>query len=120
MSTLPRPIGRVAFLARFIIAIIAIPLLYVLFSWALWLTMGQGKENVPLVFLFFAMWLVAFLFLVMCFIRFVIIARLASIGMNRWYALLLLVPFVGLLFVLFLLFCPANYISHDCSAPKTK
>lgn len=37
----------------------------------------------------------------MCFIRFAVIARLASIGINRWFALLLLIPIVNCFFLLF-------------------
>ena len=117
MNTLPEPIGRLAFLARFSVAIVANVLLYLLFVWALWFATGRDKENVSLVALLFGVWFVAFLFWVMCFIRFVIIARLVSIGMSRWSALLLLVPMVGFVFVLFLLFCPANKMPNQALQP---
>jgi uncharacterized membrane protein YhaH (DUF805 family) len=117
MSTLPQPIGRASFFGRFILGVIASVAIYVAFTWALYFAIGRGHENVPVVFVFFGLWLVAFLFLVMCFVRFVIIARLASIGASRWFALLLLVPFVSILFVLVLLFYPAKIeVRHEVVA----
>jgi uncharacterized membrane protein YhaH (DUF805 family) len=124
MSTLPQPIGRAAFFGRFILGVIASVAIYVAFTWALYFAIGRGHENVPVVFLFFGLWLVAFLFLVMCFVRFVIIARLVSIGANRWFALLFLIPLVCQLFLLFLLFCPArrwpnNSLQATAAAPAS-
>jgi hypothetical protein len=119
MSTLPQPIGRAAFLARFILGVIASVAIYVAFTWVLYFSYStvRGRENVPVVFLFFGLWLVAFLYLVMCFVRFVIIARLTSMGASRWFALLLLVPYVSILFVLVLLFYPAKIeVRHDVVA----
>jgi len=116
MTTLPQPIGRAAFLGRLLIGIIASVSLYVGFTWAQWFAIGRGRipENVPVVFLFFGFWLVAFIFLVMCFVRFVIVARLASMGACRWFALLLLIPYVSIIFVLVLLFYPAKIeVRHD-------
>jgi len=113
MRTLPQPIGRAAFLVRFILGVIASVAIYVAFAWALYFSIGRGHENVPVVFVLFGLWLVAFLFLVMCFVRFVIIARLASMGASRWLALLLLVPIVSILFVLVLLFYPAKTEVRD-------
>ncbi len=119
MTTLPQPIGRAAFLGRLLVGIIASVSLYVGFTWALWFALGRGRvpENVPVVFLFFGLWLVAFIFLVMCFVRFVIVARLASMGASRWFALLLLIPYVSIIFVLVLLFYPAKIeVRHDAVA----
>jgi hypothetical protein len=117
MTTLPQPISRLSFLVRFVIAIVANILLYLGLTWGLYFAFGRGKENVPVVFGFFSVWLVAFILLVMCFIRFVVIARLTSIGINRWYALLILVPYVGVLFMLFLLFCPVDFARKNASQP---
>src|SRR5580704_17235456 len=110
MNTLPQPIGRAVFLGRFILGVIASVALYLAFTWTLYFAIGRGHghEKVPVVFLLFGLWVVGFLFLVMCFVRFVIIARLASIGANRWFALLILVPYVSILFALALLFYPAK------------
>jgi uncharacterized membrane protein YhaH (DUF805 family) len=117
MTTLPQPIGRASFLGRLVLGVIASVAIYVAFTWALYFAIGRGHENVPVVFLFFGLWLVAFLFLVMCFVRFVIIARLTSMGASRWFALLLLVPYVSILFVLVLLFYPAKIeVRHDVVA----
>ena len=117
MSTLPQPIGRAAFLGRLVLGVIASVAIYVAFTWALYYAIGRGHENVPVVFLFFGLWLVAFLFVVMCLVRFVIIARLASMGASRWFALLLLVPYVSILFVLVLLFYPAKVeVGHGAVA----
>ena len=108
MNTLPRPIGRMTFLGRVIIGAIAWVAIYMAFVWAVWFATGRGKENVPVVFLFFGLWVVAILLVAMCFVRFVIIARLAAIGANRWFALLLLVPYLNFFFVLFLLVYPMH------------
>jgi hypothetical protein len=113
MTTLPQPIGRAAFLGRLILGVVASVAIYVAFTWALYFAIGRGHESVPAVFVFFGLWLVAFLFLVMCVIRFVIVARLASIGASRWFALLLLIPYVSILFVLVLLFYPAKMEVRD-------
>jgi hypothetical protein len=114
MTTLPQPIGRAAFLARFILGIIASVTIYVAFTWALYFAIGRDRENVPVVFLFFGLWLAAFLFLVLCYVRFAIIARLTSMGVSRWFALLLLIPYASILFVLVLLFYPAKIeVRHD-------
>ncbi len=108
MSTFPKPIGRAAFLGWFILGVIASMALQVSFRWALYFSTGRGKENLPVLTLLFGLWFVAFLFLVVCFVRFAIIPRLASTGTNRWVALLLLVPLANLLLVMFLLLCPAQ------------
>jgi hypothetical protein len=50
-------------------------------------------------------------FLIMCFIRFVVIARLVSIGASRWFAVLILIPIINLFFMLFLLLYPARSAS---------
>jgi uncharacterized membrane protein YhaH (DUF805 family) len=117
MTTLPQPIGRAAYLGRFVLGVIASVAIYVAFTWALYFSIGRGRENVPVVFLCFGLWLAAFIFLVMCFVRFVIVARLASMGASRWFALLLLIPYVSILFVLALLFYPAKIeVRHDTVA----
>ena len=110
MSTLPNPIGRLAFLGRLLVGIVASVALYLGFVWGMWFAIGRGRvpESVPVVFLCFGLWFVAFIFLAMCFVRFGIVARLASIGANRWLALLILIPYVSILFLLFLLFYPAK------------
>jgi len=41
--------------------------------------------------------------------RFVILARLQSIGLSGWFGLLILVPLLNLAFLLFLLACPADW-----------
>lgn len=107
MTTLPQPIGRLVFLGRFVIAIIAFEVLNEFFIWVMFSSTRHGEEQVSLVFFTFAVWVILLLFLAMCFIRFAIIARLASIGLNRWFALLLLIPVVNFFFILFLLFKPA-------------
>ena len=108
MTTLPKPIGRLAFLGRWLLAILGYFVLYVFLTWTLWLGIKGDNENIFFLVLPMILWLLAFLFLVMCFVRFAVIARLVSIGYNRWCALFLLVPLVNILFMLFLLFCPAR------------
>lgn len=108
MNRLPQPIGRAAFLGRFILGVIAYVAIYAAFTWALYFAIGRGQENVAVVFLFFGLWLTAFLFLVACFVRFVVVARLASIGANRWLALLILIPYINILFLFLLMVYPAR------------
>jgi hypothetical protein len=87
--------------------------IYVAFTWALYFSTGQGKENISVVVIFFGLWLAAFLFLVMCFVRFVIIARLVSMGASRWFALLLLIPYFNFFLILVLLFRPPKIKARD-------
>jgi hypothetical protein len=112
MNQLPKPIGRLNFLGRYILAAITIFASEIIFEWAYYFCAKSGKENLPAIFSFGAVFIVIFLFWFLCFIRFIIIARLVSIGLNRWYALLLLLPFVNFVFLLFLLFCPAGKFVH--------
>ena len=108
MNQLPKPIGRLNFLGRYILAAVTIFALEIIFEWAFYFCVKSGKENLAAIFSFGAVFVVIILFWFLCFIRFIIIARLVSIGLNRWYALLLLLPFANFVFLLFLLFCPAD------------
>jgi uncharacterized membrane protein YhaH (DUF805 family) len=108
MKTHPKPIGRLAFIGRLLASIIASVGLYASYNWALWGIFRHGHENAPVVFLLLGLWIVAFLFLVACFIRFAVVTRLISIGVSQWLALLLLIPYLGALLLLFLLFYPAK------------
>ena len=103
MNTLPRPIGRVEFLARWIAVGVVGRLLYELFSRALDFAEAHGTMMIAIGIV----GALLYVLLLVWVIRFVFIARLVSIGWNRWYVLLILVPFVQALFMLFLLFCPA-------------
>jgi phosphoglycerol transferase MdoB-like AlkP superfamily enzyme len=110
MTTLPKPIGRLAFLCRLLLGNLAVVGLYVGFNRALWFASGRGQEpeNGSVVLLFFGLWVVLLIFLIMCFVRFVIVARLVSIGVSRWLTFLVLSPYISFVFLLFLLCYPAK------------
>jgi hypothetical protein len=94
------PIGRLAFLARYFLAAFVIGVGAALLGFAdsphagslVVLLLGGIIEIFGLIYL----------------IRFTIFARLTSIGLSRWWILLLLVPLVNCVFFLYLLFCPGG------------
>jgi hypothetical protein len=50
-------------------------------------------------------------------VGFTIFPRLVSIGVSKWFALLYFIPLVNLVFILFLLFCPAGkFVKHETAA----
>ena len=75
---------------------ILLPSLHNPAKWSLSLQVAFGV-------LMFVLW-IAYL---MWVVRFVIIARLVSIGASRWYAPLIFVPLANLFFFIVLLFQPA-------------
>ena len=104
MNIFSSPIGRLAFLGRYILAIVPLAVGGVV------LGIGNQSHNVILMLLSLVLELLGFVYI----IGFTMFPRLVSVGMSKWFTLLLFVPFVNLLFVLFLLFCPAGkFIKND-------
>jgi uncharacterized membrane protein YhaH (DUF805 family) len=92
----PRRIGRVSFLVRYVLFLLAAVIASVL------LKAGEGK----IVLLSLA--ILILLFALFYFIRFILVARVRDTGLHTAFALLILVPLVNFLFVLVLLFVPAD------------
>jgi hypothetical protein len=105
MTTLPKPIGRFEFLARCILASVAADI-----GWEIILRSLQSpaRWSLSLEIAFGVLMFVLWIAYLMWVIRFVIIARLVSIGASRWYAPLMFVPLANLFFLIVLLFQPAG------------
>ena len=96
------PIGRLAFLGRYILSI-----MLMIFG-----AFGTDSPNTNV----FLMLLVSVLFFVgaIYMVCFAIIPRLVSVGLSKWFALLVLIPPIYPLLFLFLIFCPAGqFVKHD-------
>ncbi len=104
MNIFSSPIGRLAFLGRYILATVPLMVGGVIVG------IGNQNQNVMLMLLS----LVLEVFGLVYIIGFTMFPRLVSVGMSKWFTLLLFVPLVNLAFVLFLLFCPAGkFIKND-------
>ena len=104
MNIFSSPIGRLAFLGRYILALVPLAVGGVV------LGIGNQNQNVILMLLSLALEVSGLVYI----IGFAMFPRLASVGMSKWFTLLLFVPFVNFLFVLFLSFCPAGkFIKND-------
>ncbi len=98
----PRQIGRVSFIVR-----------YVLFMLAVWLgafllAMGATmKAGVPALTVL-ALSALLLLFALFYFIRHVLVARLRDVGVHNLFGLLIFVPIVNIVFLLALAFTPKD------------
>lgn len=98
MNMFSSPIGRLSFLARYILSVVPLAVGGVLLSF------GNQSHNVFLLLLSLVFEVLGFVYI----IGFTLFPRLVSVGLSKWFAFLLFVPFLNFLFVLFLLFCPAG------------
>jgi hypothetical protein len=71
---------------------------------------SYGIQNEAVIISIVLVVILATIFVALCFIRYVIIARLVSLGWNRWSAMLILIPYINFIFSLVLLFYPARKI----------
>ena len=102
------PIGRVAFFGRYILGIVPLGVGGAILS----IAMESQGPFVKLLLLLLA--LVLEVLGLVYIIGFTIFPRLASIGLSKWFTLLVFVPLVNVFFALFLLFCPAGqFIKHE-------
>jgi uncharacterized membrane protein YhaH (DUF805 family) len=115
MGKLSQPIGRVAFFIRLLITLIVFALLEPFAD----IESSNGHVAAINVVIFVG-WLVSFVFLLLCFVRYVLVTRLASIGLSRWYAALILIPLINSFFILFLLFYPARPVSGQVPEPISR
>jgi uncharacterized membrane protein YhaH (DUF805 family) len=99
------PIGRLLFFVRYILTFGLIVMIKSLLEVTLY--HAGPMDGTELVFIVGAL-VLPILPLLYYLMRFVILARLRSIGLSGWFGLLILVPLVNLLFLLFLLFCPTD------------
>jgi uncharacterized protein (DUF486 family) len=101
------PIGGLALFVRYVLASVAAGTGGIILSVAKanWLLMLLGGllEVLALIYL----------------LRFAVFARLASVGLSRWFALLLIVPIVSFVFLWSLLFCPAGRYIRDAGDAGT-
>jgi len=97
-------IGRLLFLGRYVIWLALILVLQVGLEVAI-----ASVQKYPAVAIgigaLCALLILPLLYYIM---RFVVIARLRSIGLSGWYGLLILVPLLNFGFLLLLLACPAD------------
>lgn len=104
MNIFSSPIGRLAFLGRYFLALVLMGV-----GGAI-LGIANQNQNVILMLVSIALEVPGIIYI----IGFTMFPRLVSVGMSKWFTLLLFVPFVNLLFVLFLLFCPAGkFVKND-------
>jgi len=104
MDLFSSPIGRLAFLGRHILFLVLAFISGLLFG------VADLHESAILILLAVVPMLLGTVY----FIVFGILPRLASVGLSRWFVLVLCVPVANGLFLLFLLFCPAEWlIKHD-------
>lgn len=92
----PQRIGRVSFLVRYVLFLFAAAIASVL------LKTGDNK----IVLLLFGVLIL--LFALFYFIRYILVARVRDTGLHTAFGLLILAPLVNILFLLALLFIPAN------------
>ena len=107
MNLFSTPIGRLAFLGRNVVALL--PMLVGGVIWAF----AKPHHNVILMLVALVFEILGIVYLV----GFTYFPRLVSIGLSKWFTLLLFIPYVGFVFLAFLLFCPAGkFIKHDNAA----
>jgi len=94
------PIGRLAFLGRYLLALVLFAI------GGLILAIANHKHNVLFMLLSGVFEISGFIYIV----GFTMFPRLVSVGLSRWFVLVLLIPVVNLLFVIFLLLCPAGWL----------
>jgi uncharacterized membrane protein YhaH (DUF805 family) len=97
-------IGRLLFLGRYVINFALILVLQVILE-----VLVTSAQKYPAAMITGLVLCAVFILpLLYYFMRFIVMARLRSIGLSGWFGLLVLVPFINLAFLLFLLFCPAD------------
>lgn len=94
------PIGRLAFLGRYFLAVVLLAI------GGLILGIANRNHNVFLMLLSGLLEISGFIYI----IGFTMFPRLLSVGLSRWFVLVLLIPVVNLLFMIFLLLCPAGWL----------
>jgi len=97
-------IGRLVFLGRYAINLVLVVILEVILKIAASSAQNNPGTSIGVVVVCALM----ILPLLYYFMRFIVIARLRSIGLSGWYGLLVLVPLLNFVFLLFLLACPAD------------
>lgn len=100
MKLFSSPIGRLAFLGRYILVLAVIAIGKVLLSSAL------ENQNQTLKIILSSASIVFELSGLYYLLKYIMFARLLSIGLSKWYTLILLIPLINLIFLLILLFCP--------------
>lgn len=100
VNLISTPIGRLAFLARYFIAAFVIGIGAALLGF----TDSPHAGSLVASLLGGIIEVFGFIYLT----RFTIFARLTSIGLSRWWILLLFVPLVNFVFFLYLLLCPGG------------
>ena len=107
MSLFSTPIGRLTFLGRNIVALL--PLVVGGFI----LAFAKPHHNALLMLLALVFEVLGIIYIVV----FTYFPRLVSIGLSKWFTLLLFIPYVGFIFLAFALFCPAGkFVKHENAA----
>lgn len=100
MELFTSPIGRLAFLGRFILSLLVI---------------GTGKvilhniklnEYSPVVLIYSFAQLAFLLGGIFYMIKYAVFARLQSIGLSKWYTIIIIIPLVNLIFFIYLALYP--------------
>jgi len=99
------PIGRLAFFGRYICSI-------------MFMMVGVFATDSPKADIFFVIIASALFFGgAIYMIAFTVIPRLVSVGLSRWFALLVLIPPIYPIIFLFLVFCPeGQFVKHETVA----
>jgi uncharacterized membrane protein YhaH (DUF805 family) len=105
----PRNVGRISFVVRFVLFLVAV------WIGALLLTVGSGMEpGFPAVAVH-ALAMIMLLVGLLYFIRHGVVARLRDIGMHGLFMLLIFVPIVNIIFLLILAFFPKDCFKEQTS-----
>jgi uncharacterized membrane protein YhaH (DUF805 family) len=97
-------IGRLLFLGRYVVNFI----LLVILEAGLEIAIENAQKYPGAAIVSVIICALLILPLLYYFMRFLVLARLRSIGLSGWFGLLVLVPLINLAFLLFLLFCPPD------------
>ena len=101
-SLFPDRIGRIAFLIRYIVFLVAI-------LFASFLLRLPDHIHSPIAGIVFPLCaVVVLIFCLVCMFRSILFPRLRDVGLHLAFSLIILVPVINFLFLLFLLFVPSN------------
>jgi hypothetical protein len=103
MSLFSSPIGRLEYLGRQIFGAV----LFVI-AWLLMALANRHESLVLVILALIPLFLTSFYIVV-----FAVFPRLESIGLSRWFTLVLFIPVAGILFHVFLQFCPAGWLMKN-------
>ena len=100
MDLFSSPIGRLAFLGRWILGFV------LLMVADMALIVGGHRQSLILIALSSVLTILICIYLVLfCFFP-----RLTSIGLSRWFILVSLVPVANFVFLIFMFVCPAGWL----------